>query len=131
MHTIIHRLDHSRFPSTETAQAFRAPHYECMDLPQALKLDLYVPGVAATGVDITTHGTDLVIVAKKAQLVRTNWQSLHIEGVQRDYQLKLRLGAGYDFESLQASFNHGVLTIIVPKKETARAVQPIRHRQVA
>ncbi|WP_438479649.1 Hsp20/alpha crystallin family protein [Oleiharenicola lentus] len=133
MHTIIHRLNHSRFPAStpESKQAFRSPHYECMDLPQALKLDLYVPGVDASGVDITTHGPDLFVTARKTHHIRANWQALHLETVQRDYQLKLRLGASFDFEALQASVTRGVLTIVLPKKETGLAGLPIRQRQVA
>ena len=131
MHTIIHRHNDSRYPTTEPKQAFRSPHYDCMDLPSALKLVLYVPGVEASGVDITTQGPDLFVTAAKTHHVRANWQALHLESVQRDYQLKLRLGAGFDYESLQASVTRGVLTIVLPKSRPVSASAPVRHRQVA
>jgi HSP20 family protein len=131
MHTIIHRHNQSRFPSPESRQDFRSPHYDCMDLPSGLKLTVYVPGVDASGVDIITSGPDLFVTARKAHHVRTNWQALHLEGVQRDYQLKLRLGLGFDFEALQASVARGVLTIVLPKSRLASAGLPARQRQVA
>lgn len=131
MHTIIHRQNLSRFPGPESKQDYRSPHYDCMDLSHALKLTLYVPGVAASGVDITTQGPDLFVTARKTHHVRANWQALHLEGVQRDYQLKLRLGLGFDFEALQASVAHGVLTIVLPKVRTAVSGLPTRQRQVA
>ena len=131
MHTIIHRHHNSRFPRPESPQDFRSPHYDCMDLPAALRLTLYVPGVDANGVDITTAGPDLFVTARKAHHVRTNWQALHLENVQRDYQLKLRLGLGFDFEALQASVTRGVLTIVLPKSRPASAGLPARQRQVA
>jgi HSP20 family protein len=131
MHTIIHRLDHSRFPNLESKPAVRLPHYDCMDLPQALKLVVYVPGTDARGVEITTQGPDLFVTARKTQHVRTNWQALHLESVQRDYQLTLRLGLGFDYESLQASVARGVLTIVLPKKQLAAASAPFPQRQVA
>jgi HSP20 family molecular chaperone IbpA len=131
MHTIIHRLNQRRFPSAEPKQAFRAPHYECMDLPSALKLAVYVPGVDAGGVEITTQGPDLFVTARKAHHIRVNWQALHLEGAQRDYQLKLRLGLGLDYEALQASVARGVLTIVLPKSRLAGASLPARQRQVA
>ena len=131
MHTIIHRLDHSRFPGTEPKPAFRSPLYDCMDLSAALKLVIYVPGVDASGVDITTHGPDLFVTARKTHHVRANWQALHLESVQRDYQLKLRLGVSLVYEALQASVARGVLTIVVPKKQLAPARLPPAHRQVA
>ncbi len=131
MHTIIHRHQSGRFPGSESKQDFRSPLYDCMDLPAALKLTLYVPGVDASGVDITTQGPDLFVTARKTHHVRTNWQALHLENVQRDYQLKLRLGLGFDFEALQASVARGVLTIVLPKSRPAQAGLPVRQRQVA
>ncbi len=131
MHTIIHRLNHSRFPNAEPKQAFRSPHYDCMDLSAALKLVIYVPGVDASGVEITTQGPDLFVTARKTHHVRANWQALHLETVQRDYQLKLRLGVGFDYEALQASVDRGVLTIALPKKRLTAASAPLPQRQVA
>ena len=131
MHTIIHRHNYSRFPNPEPRQDFRSPHYDCMDLPSALKLTLYVPGVDASGVDITTQGPDLLVTARKTHHLRANWQALHLENVQRDYQLKLRLGLGFNFEATQASLTRGVLTIMVPKNRPAHARPIDRQRQVA
>src|SRR5437870_12552957 len=132
MHTIIHRHDNNRFPiisppSGPDAKAqpdLRSPHYECVDLPQGLRLEVYVPGVEAAGVELTTQGTDLVLTARKRQHVRPNWQALHLESAQRDYQLTLRLGAGYDFDTLRASIAKGVLTIVLPKRRPALADRP-------
>jgi len=132
MHTIIHRHNHSRFPgAAKPKQGFRSPHYDCMDLSAALKLVVYVPGVDASGVEITTQGPDLFVTARKTHHVRANWQALHLESVQRDYQLKLRLGVSFDFEALQASVARGVLTIVVPKKPLVAASALERQRQVA
>jgi HSP20 family molecular chaperone IbpA len=131
MHTIIHRHDLSRAAASDSKTEFRSPHYDCMDLPQALKLTVYVPGVDASGIELTTQGPDLLVTARKTHHVRTNWQALHLESVQRDYQLKLRLGHGFDFEALQASVARGVLTIVLPKTRPAFAGPPARQRQVA
>ncbi len=131
MHTIIHRNQHLSFHATKPVTEFRSPHYECLDLPQSLKLAVYVPGVDASGVEVTTQGTDLIVTARKAHHVRVNWQALHLESAQRDYQLSLRLGTGYDFDSLRAFIAKGVLTIVLPKRRTALAAPPARQRQVA
>ena len=131
MHTIIHRHNHRRFPSTEAKPAVRLPHYDCTDLPQALKLVVYVPGTDASGMEITTQGPDLFVTARKTQHVRANWQALHLESAQRDYQLTLRLGVGYDFDTLRASIAKGVLTIVLPKRRPALADRPALQRQVA
>ena len=132
MHTIIHRLHHNRFPNAEPAkQDFRSPHYDCSDMAQSLKLVIYVPGVDASGVEITSQGPDLFVTARKTHHVRANWQALHLEKAQLDYQLKLRLGVGFDYEALQASVARGVLTIALPKKQLVPSSTPALQRRVA
>ena len=131
MHTIIHRHQNKIHPAAKSPSDLRSPHYECVDLPQALRLAVYVPGVDAADVDLTTQGTDLVLTARKAHHVRVNWQALHLESAQRDYQLTLRLGSGYDFDTLTASITKGVLTIVLPKRRPAFADRPAPQRQVA
>ncbi len=123
MHTIIHpSVTSSRKRSAAPAasvETFRLPHYECDEQPDAMKLVVYLPGVSAAGVDIEGRGADLTITARKSHFVRVNWQSLHLEGAQRDYQLKLRLGHGFDFEAMHAEMNQGVLTLTLPKRHVA------------
>lgn len=131
MPTIIHRLEHDRFPTDAPKSALRSPHYDCTDLAQAMKLVIYVPGVDASGVDITTQGPDLFVTARKTHHVRPNWQALHLESAQRDYQLKLRLGTGFDYAALQASLTGGALTIMLPKKALALPSVAERPRRVA
>ena len=124
MHSIIHSTNPSRIPSSEPAQAFRRPHYDCQDQARSLRIVAYVPGVDAAGVEITARGPDLTVTARKTHLVRVNWQALHLESAQRDYQLRLRLGLGFDYEALHASLRDGVLTIEVPKKRPVAATPP-------
>ena len=131
MNTIIHTLSPNDTSASENRPAYRQPHFECADLPRALKLVVLVPGVDARGVEIVTRGTDLTVTARKAHVVRVNWQALHLEGVQSDYQLNLRLGRGVDFSELRADLRDGVLTIVVPKRETAWAPALRRQRKVA
>lgn len=119
--TIIPALSHPA-PDTAIELAMRQPHFECVDGTQSLTLDVFIPGVEPSGVEITTRGPDLTVVARKARPVRVNWQALHLEIAQRDYELKLRLGRGLDFDSLRAEMRDGVLHIVVPKRnfDTAR-----------
>jgi HSP20 family protein len=97
----------------------RKPNYDCQDLGDALKLTVFVPGVEAAGVEITSRGPDLVVIARKTHFVRVNFSALHLENSQRDYQLRLRLGHGLDYGALRAEIGGGVLTITLPKKQFA------------
>ena len=112
---------------------FRKPHYDCQDLGDALKLTVVVPGVEAAGVEIASRGPDLTVTARKAHFVRVNFKALHLENSQRDYQLRLRLGRGLDYATLQAEIGGGVLTVTLPKKQFAAdgVSIPVRALNVA
>lgn len=127
MNTIIHPL---RTASTRSRRSdvssneenFRKPHYVCAMEDTHLALTVYTPGVDAAGVEIAARGPDLIITARKARFVRTNWQTLHLERVQKDYRLILRLGNALDFGHLDAELVEGVLTLRIPNKGSCRRV---------
>ena len=124
MHTIISTLpNHSRSKALEHAslQAFREPAYDCQEHGDVMKVTVYVPGVAASAVEIEGRGADLTVTARKPHVVRVNFPALHLEGAQRDYRLRLRLGTGFDYAAMQAEIASGVLTITLPKRV------PLRH----
>ncbi|HZP60601.1 MAG TPA: Hsp20/alpha crystallin family protein [Opitutaceae bacterium] len=126
MHTIVRPTNSTSPPrrapaAADTAERFRKPRYDFLDLPDALKLTVFVPGVEAAGVDVTTRGPDLTITARKTHFVRVNFAALHLENAQRDYQLRLRLGRGFDYAGLEAEIADGVLAISLPKKPAAIA----------
>ena len=130
MHTILHPASSRiRQPATVPASdaAFRQPAYDCQENRETMKLVVYVPGVDASGVEIEGRGADLTVTARKPHHVRVNWQALQLESAQRDYRLRLRLGAGLDYGAMQAEINHGVLKVILPKRgpETAALVRRV------
>ncbi|MBA4137274.1 MAG: heat-shock protein Hsp20 [Opitutus sp.] len=127
--TIIPALSRQPSDESDATPNVRQPHFECIDALQALKLAVYVPGVDASDVEITTRGPDLVVHARKAHPVRVNWQALHLESAQRDYELKLRLGHGLDFAALRAEMRDSVLHIVVPKRHSGDA--RVNARRVA
>ena len=123
MHTIMNTLTSNtrRTSSAPASMPVRTPHYDCVQETDALKVIIFVPGVEASGVEISRRGPDLTVTARKSHYVRTNWQALHLEGVQRDYQLRLRLGNGLDYDALNAELVDGRLTLTLPKKVAALA----------
>ena len=134
MHTNLTTLptnSRSRAKAAASVEAFRQPAYDCQEHVGAMKLVVYVPGVDASGVEIEGRGADLTVTAKKARFVRVNFTALHLEGVQRDYRLRLRLGHGFDFAAMQAEITSGVLTLTLPKRSAMPAVDTHRLRQVA
>ena len=131
MHTIIHPLSPARRHLLEEVSAAQPnplkPSYDCREHPDAVILTVYVPGVEAAGVEIEARGPDLIVTARKIHFVRVNWQALHLESAQRDYQLRLRLGHGLDYAGLHAEIYQGVLTVTLPKRLTAEDALRARH----
>ena len=124
MHTIIHTLPTTRRSKAllkPSPDAFRQPTYDCQEHGDTMKLVVYVPGVDAAGVEIEGSGSDLTVTAKKAHFVRVNFASLHLEGAQRDYRLRLRLGKGVDYSAMEAEIANGVLTVTLPKRNAGLA----------
>jgi len=95
---------------------FCEPAFDCRERGKSMQLVVYVPGVQAAGVEIEGRGADLTVTARRPPVVRANWQALHLEGAQRDYRLKLRLGGLFDFAAMRARFRDGVLTVTLPKR---------------
>ena len=126
MHTII-RSHHSRQPSPAFARwsAFRRPHYDCETQAGMLKFIVYLPGVDPAGVDLEVSGPDLTVTAAKIRPVRANWRALHLENVQRDYQLRLRLGRGFDYHALESELHAGVLTVHIPRRAAMEAASAV------
>lgn len=132
MHTAIPTpvtTTHSRSPIVK--DLFRDPHYECVQMGAGMKIEVYIPGVDAGGVEISLRGTDLVITARKTRIVRVNWRALHLEGAQLDYQLRLRVGHRFDALALSAELTDGVLTVMLPKRLQETDTSVLVHRKVA
>jgi len=122
MHQIIHSLKLRRpSPAFARKAAFRQPHYELSEQADALRLVLYIPRVDAAGVDIEVQGPDLIVTAPRNHLVRANWRALHLERVQHDYRLRLRLGFSLNYDALHAALHDSVLTVTIPKKTAVAA----------
>ena len=120
MHTIIRSTPATRpNPALASTDAFRRPNYDCREHANALKLVIYVPGVDPAAIEVEARGPDLIVTAQKRRVVRANWRALHLEGAQRDYQLRLRLRHGLDYAGLQAEPHNSLLHILIPKKTAA------------
>ena len=130
MHPIINPVPTHRRPKAvapASTDAFRQPAYDCQEHGDGMRLVVYVPGVAAHGVEIEGRGADLTVTARKARFVRVNFPALHLEGAQRDYRLRLRLGTDFDYAAMAAEIAGGVLTVTLPKRNRAATLSRLAH----
>lgn len=129
MHTMIHTSTTNDISGSRriAKSQFRDPHYECRYHDDAMKLTVYIPGVVASGVDITMRGPELTITARKERFVRPNWNGLQLERAQRDYLLRLRIGYAYDPSDMTAELHNGMLTLTLRRRDTIpeRSASPL------
>ncbi|MEO6245924.1 MAG: Hsp20 family protein [Opitutaceae bacterium] len=131
MHPIINAVPtlnrRTKAAAPASTDASREPAYECQDHGDVMTLVVYVPGVSAAGVEIEGRGADLTVTARKAHFVRVNFAALHLEGAQRDYRLRLRLGTGLDYSAMSAEIAGGVLTVTLPKLSRVLGTASLAH----
>jgi HSP20 family protein len=96
------------------------PRYDVREKADAFVVTAYVPGVERSAVETTVHGETLTVSARRKTAVPAEWVSLHRESLDTDYRLLLELDHRVNRDAVTAELNQGVLTLTVPKAETAK-----------
>ena len=96
------------------------PRYvlETRDQDQTIQIEL--PGVLREHVAVNLEKNILKVSAKRLALIPKEARVLHRELHSRDYELRVRLDAEVDEDRLRAVLLDGVLTIYLPRRESAR-----------
>ena len=79
------------------------------------------PASTRPAIDLECKGPDLIVTAPRPTPVRVNWRALHLEGAQRDYQLRLRLGFSLAYDALRPSCTTGCSPSPFPSKTAVAA----------
>jgi HSP20 family protein len=83
-----------------------------------------VPGCKAEDINISVHGSTLTISGeKKMETEEKEKGYYHAERSYGSFRRDLNLGADVDPNKIEAECREGVLTIKLPKAETAKAVK--------
>jgi HSP20 family protein len=83
-----------------------------------------VPGCKADDIDISVHGNTLTVSGeKKAEHEKTEKGYYHLERSHGSFRRDLTLPTDVDPTKVDAACKEGVLTIILPKAERAKAVK--------
>ena len=80
-----------------------------------------MPGVAPDGVDITLERRVLTIRGRSAASDHTGYQRVYNEYSDGDYERVFTLSENIDREHIEATLKDGVLHLVLPKAETAKA----------
>ena len=105
-----------RFDNSEPAtDGFSRPRFEWHDLGSAVEIEVFVPGVDASGVEMVVEGNDLVVTARRQTPVLTNWQPANLPAMRLDYRLRVPLPYDVNTRQVRATLEHGVLKIHLTK----------------
>ncbi len=83
-------------------------------------VQLDVPGVDPASIDLTVEKNVLTVRAERQQAQAGDQEWLVNERPQGSFSRQLFLGEGLDTDHIEASYDHGVLTVILPLAEAAK-----------
>jgi HSP20 family protein len=103
----------------EAARHFIRPRAHITENPQGYVVDVEMPGVPKSGLDITFENGELTLTGRRAPF-QTQAELVYRESNQADYRRVFELDASIDAAHIQARLDQGVLTLTLPKAEAAK-----------
>ena len=113
------RIFAPRYPMYHTAQqsgTTNSPSANIRREDSAYVIELAVPGLGKENIQIEVNNDQLIVSAKDVQH-STNTNFVRREFDYTGFKRVFRLHKNANTEALQASFNQGLLTIVVPDRE--------------
>jgi len=131
---LLHQLNHrmGRLYNTEPQRPFEWPVPEATTTAWLPLVDIFeesdvirlvaeVPGVRPEDVKISVEGSLLTIKGTKEQVAEPKAEKVHrYERTYGAFERTFTLSASIDSNKIKATYNLGVLTITLPKAETAK-----------
>jgi len=97
------------------------PPADIYETNDAIVVMAEMPGVSPDGVDITLERRVLTIRGRSSASEHTGYQRVYNEYADGDYERVFTLSEAIDREKIEATLRDGVLHLVLPKAEPARA----------
>ncbi|HUL01842.1 MAG TPA: Hsp20/alpha crystallin family protein [Gemmatimonadales bacterium] len=105
----------------EATVAAWMPLVDIFEEPEFIRLVAEVPGVKPENVNISVAGNVLTIKGTKEQAAEVNAEKVHrYERTYGAFERVFTLPATVDPNAIKATYEHGLLTVLLPKVETAK-----------
>ena len=109
------------WPAPEAASASWVPLVDIFEEPELIRLVAEVPGVKPEDVKISVEGNLLTIKGTKEQVAEEQAERVHrYERSYGAFERSFTLSTSIDPHKIKATYDLGVLTITLPKAETAK-----------
>lgn len=106
-------------PQQSVDERFTTPPANIYATDNEYVLELEMPGVDKTGLDVMVDGNDLVVTGKRAKDIPEGKLS-YCESALANYRRMFELAADVDIGKIEAQLNQGVLRLKLPKSEQAK-----------
>ncbi len=103
-------------PAKTQTRYFR-PRYQILDTENAYSIEVDVPGVAKSGLEITLEDGVLEVVGNRSWKAPEDWKSIDNSYSEVAYRLRLAIGDSVNDGGIEAEVEDGVLRITLPKVE--------------
>ena len=108
----------------DNAGAAWVPPVDIFEEPDALRITAEVPGVSPDNLKISLENNVLSIHGTKEQVAQERSERVHrYERTYGAFECSFTLPATVDANNIKASYEHGVLTLTLPKVEKAKPRQ--------
>ena len=112
------RAEQAEVVRREEQERYFQPATDILETAEGVTLKFDMPGVARENVDITVDKDTLTVIGRAEPEVAGNavYRETHIG----DYRRQFTLSADMDPNKIEATMNHGVLTVAIGKAERAK-----------
>ncbi len=97
-----------------------APSLDATETEQGWVVTVDLPGIAPESVDVTFDRNTLTVRGSRERVESENTRAGIRERAMGTFERSLRFPQHVDGEKISAAFEHGVLTITLPKAESAK-----------
>jgi HSP20 family protein len=114
-------VGNSEWQVRDSASASWVPPVDIFEEPDAIRIMAEIPGVSPADVKITLENNMLTLRGSKQQTAQERTEGVHrYERTYGAFERTFALPSTVDANSIKASYEHGVLTVTLPKVEKAR-----------
>ena len=104
---------------------FSQPSVNIIDNEDAFSLELATPGLSKSDISIELNKNQLIISAKKEAEEKSDEVQTRREYNYSSFTRNFHLPVTVESENIEASYKNGVLLVTLPKKEEAKAKDPL------
>ncbi|GLI35215.1 MAG: Hsp20/alpha crystallin family protein [Deltaproteobacteria bacterium] len=110
----------SRFPSLFSQEW--SPAVDISETDECIYVKAELPGLEAKDIDVSLVGDRLTIKGEKTKEAEKKGEHFHsIERYSGSFQRSFRLPSTVQMEKIEATFEKGILTVVLPKTEEAKS----------